>query len=111
MAGDSFGRAGDVLEQLGDGEAEAGEDVFAVQVVARAANNTIVPSFNEQATLILLSGPAGVSGAPQAVTFSAGRATFGNLRVTQPGTYQFRIMAGNLFVDFTVSTRTGRLIA
>jgi len=79
---------------------------FNIVAVARGLDNSVVPGFNQPATLRRISGPGTVtdqSGNPSpTVTFSNGVVTFGGLKVSKKGTYKLVVSAGGLNFILTI---------
>jgi hypothetical protein len=83
--------------------------LFTINATALTTTNSTATSFNASATITLISSPAGsTESGPTTGTFTSGSASFANFAVDTVGNYVFRIIAGGLTVDVTVTATTGR---
>lgn len=93
------------------GSATAGRVLPIVQVMARDSLGNVDRLFNRQVSLALASSSSGGSlNGTRNVAAVRGIASFGNLRIDQPGTYTLRASASNAVtatsVPFTISAAT-----
>ena len=91
--------------------ANAGQVLPTVQVMARDSLGNVDSLFNRQVSLTLASSSSGGSlNGTRNVAAVRGIASFGNLRIDQPGTYTLRASASNATtatsVPFTISAVT-----
>lgn len=91
--------------------ANAGQVLSPVQVLARDSLGNVDSLFRSQVTVSLQSTSGGALNGTQNVAAVRGIATFGNLRVDQPGTYRLRASASGAtsatsdpFIITTVTT-------